>query len=136
MAAAAGVAVLQEMDEEGLVEQVKQTGEYLHSALSLEFGQHPHIGDIRGRGLFRGLEFVADRQTKEPLDPNLNIARKLKAAAMSEGLICYPMQGTIDGARGDHVLLAPAYIITKAQVDELVEKLARAIDWVFGNAPG
>ena len=136
LAAAAGIAVLQEMDKEELVEQVKQTGEYLHSALSLEFGQHPHIGDIRGRGLFMGLEFVADRETKKSLDPNLNIAGKLKAAAMSEGLICYPMQGTIDGTRGDHVLLAPAYIITKAQVDELVEKLARAIDRVFGNAPG
>ncbi len=136
LAAAAGVAVLQEMDEEGLVDQVKQTGEYLHSALGLEFGQHPYVGDIRGRGLFMGIEFVVDRRTKEPFDPNLNMAGKLKAAAMSEGLICYPMQGTIDGSRGDHVLLAPAYIITKAQVDELVEKLARAIERVFGNATG
>ncbi len=136
LAAAAGVAVLREMDEEGLVEQVKQTGEYLHSTLSLEFGQHPHVGDIRGRGLFMGMEFVADRRTKEPFDPNQNMAGKLKAAAMSEGLVCYPMQGTIDGARGDHVLLAPAYIITEAQVDELVEKLARAIERVFENATG
>lgn len=136
LAAAAGVAVLREMDEEGLVDLVKQTGEYLHSALSLEFGQHPYVGDIRGRGLFLGIEFVVDRRTKEPFDPNLNMAGKLKAAAMSEGLICYPMQGTIDGSRGDHVLLAPAYIITKAQVDELVEKLARAIERVFGNATG
>lgn len=136
LAAAAGVAVLREMDEKGLVEQVKQTGEYLHSALGLEFGQNPYVGDIRGRGLFMGIEFVVDRRTKEPFDPNLNMAGKLKAAAMSEGLVCYPMQGTIDGARGDHVLLAPAYIITEAQVDELVEKLARAIDRVFENATG
>lgn len=131
MAAAAGVAVLREIDEKGLIDRVNQAGKYLQSALEAEFGQHPHIGDIRGRGLFIGVEFVADRETKDPFSPEANIAGKLKATAMSEGLICYPMQGTIDGSSGDHVLLAPAYIITNAQIDELVEKLARAVSVVL-----
>ncbi len=134
LVAATGVAVLQELDEKGLVDQVNRAGDYLRSALEFEFDPHPYVGDIRGRGLFMGLEFVADRQTKEPFRPDLNIAGKLKAAAMSEGLVCYPMQGTIDGTGGDHVLLAPAYIITNHQMDELVEKLARAVNSVLGNA--
>ena len=134
MAAAAGVAVLQELDEKGLIDRVNRAGKYLLSALEAEFGQHPHIGDIRGRGLFIGLEFVADRETKDPFNPDANIAGKLKASAMSEGLVCYPMQGTINGTSGDHVLLAPAYIITNAQIDELVEKLARAVSSVLDSA--
>ena len=134
MAAAAGVAVLQELDEKGLIDRVNRAGKYLLSSLEAEFGQHPHIGDIRGRGLFIGLEFVADRETKEPFSPDANIAGKLKASAMSEGLVCYPMQGTINGTSGDHVLLAPAYIITNAQIDELVEKLARALSSVLDGA--
>jgi len=133
MAAAAGVAVLEELEEKGLVDRVNRAGKYLLSALKAQFGQHPHIGDIRGRGLFMGLEFVADRETKEPFNPEANIAGKLKSAAMSKGLICYPMQGTINGTCGDHVLLAPAYIITDAQIDELVEKLASAVSGVLGD---
>jgi adenosylmethionine-8-amino-7-oxononanoate aminotransferase len=82
-------------------------GERSTPRCTLRFGQHPHVGDIRGRGLFRGMELVADRESKAPFDPSRGIAAKLKKAAFEAGLICYPMSGTIDGRRGDHILLAP-----------------------------
>ena len=90
------------------------------------------VGDIRGRGLFRGLEIVRDRYSREPFDPNLGVNKKIKRSAFDAGLICYPMGGTIDGRRGDHVLLAPPFIISDDQVDELVDKLATAVDAATG----
>jgi len=98
--------------------------------LEVAFGQHPHIGDIRGRGLFLGLELVADRHDKASFDPALNIAGALKAAAMAHGLVCYPSQGTIDGRHGDHVLIAPPFIISETEMDMLVDRLAKAVDAV------
>ncbi len=92
-----------------------------------EFGQHPYVGDIRGRGLFRGVELVEDRETKKPFDPARKLHAKIKANAFEAGLICYPMGGTIDGIRGDHILLAPPFIIEDAQIDEVVTKLSGAI---------
>jgi adenosylmethionine-8-amino-7-oxononanoate aminotransferase len=89
------------------------------------------VGDIRGRGLFRALEFVADRDTKAPFDPTRRIAARLRAAAMEEGLIVYPAGGTVDGQRGDHVLIAPPYIIEEAEIAELAGRLARAMDRTF-----
>ncbi|NDV51327.1 aspartate aminotransferase family protein [Salipiger sp. PrR003] len=133
VAAAAGLAVVQEMLENDLPAQVQARGAYLQSALEARFGQHAHIGDIRGRGLFRGLEFVADRSTKEPFDPKLGIAGKLKKAAFAEGLICYPMPGTRDGRHGDHVLLAPPFIATEAELDEMIDRLSRAVDTVMAG---
>ncbi|MCC5989089.1 MAG: aspartate aminotransferase family protein [Pararhodobacter sp.] len=128
MAAAAAGAVLRVIDERDLLAQVRVRGEELNAALHDALSQHPHIGDIRGRGLFRGLELVADRESKEPFDPARKLHAKIKAAAMDEGLICYPMGGTIDGVRGDHVLLAPPYILSPDQVGELTGKLARALE--------
>ncbi|AWI86861.1 aspartate aminotransferase family protein (plasmid) [Alloyangia pacifica] len=133
VAAAAGLAVVQEMLENDLPAQVQARGAYLQSALEARFGQHAHVGDIRGRGLFRGLEFVADRSTKEPFDPKLGIAGKLKKAAFAEGLICYPMPGTRDGRHGDHVLLAPPFIATEAELDEMIVRLSRAVDTVMAG---
>ncbi|MEP1442391.1 MAG: aspartate aminotransferase family protein [Hyphomicrobiales bacterium] len=130
-AAAASLAVLNEIMDRDLLSNVKAKGAALHAALDAEFGQNPHIGDIRGRGLFRGLEFVADRETKTPFAPELKIAPRLKAAAMQEGLMCYPMAGTIDGKKGDHVLIAPPFIMDDAHVDELVGKLSKAVDAVL-----
>ena len=95
------------------------------------FGNHAHVGDIRGRGLFQGIEFVANRATKEPFDPALKLNARIKKYAFEDGLICYPGGATADGARGDHVLLAPPYIISDEQLDELVEKLGGAIDKAF-----
>lgn len=128
MAAAAANAVLTEIEENALLARVIHQGAKLQQALAEALGQHPHVGDIRGRGLFRGVELVENRETKAVFDPARKIHAKIKAAAFDAGLICYPMGGTIDGVRGDHVLLAPPFIIEDAQIDELVGKLSAAID--------
>ncbi|MEO1240137.1 MAG: aminotransferase class III-fold pyridoxal phosphate-dependent enzyme, partial [Pseudomonadota bacterium] len=133
VACAAANAVVTKLTDGGLTERAAQMGAYLEHALTDRFGQHPHVGDIRGRGMFRGLEFVADRDTKTPFDPGSKLAARLKKQAFENGLICYPMSGTIDGQNGDHVLLAPPFICTEAQIDELVEKLATSLDTVLGS---
>jgi len=127
MAAAGAGAVLRVIHERGLLEQVRARGAQLEAALQAEFGQHPHVGDIRGRGLFLGLELVADRDSKKAFDPARKLHARVKAAAMGQGLICYPMGGTIDGAHGDHILLAPPFILTEDQIGELTGKLSRAL---------
>ena len=126
-ACAGSSAVVDRLMHDGLVTRAAAMGEKLDVALNERFGNHAHIGDIRGRGLFRGLEIVADRASKAPFDPARAINKKIKKNAMREGLMCYPMGGTIDGRRGDHILLAPPFIIEDAQIDELVDKLGRAI---------
>ena len=127
-ACAGSLAVLNAILGRQLLPRVREQGGKLQSALEAAFGQHPHVGDIRGRGLFRGLEFVADRETMTPFDPARGVHRELKKAAFEAGLICYPMGGTIDGRNGDHVLLAPPFIIEDDQIEELVEKLSGAVD--------
>ena len=127
-ACAAGVAVLEEIERNDLLANVRLQGEALQGALQARFGQHPNVGDVRGRGLFRGIELVADRATKAPFEPGLKLHARIKKAAMAEGLMCYPMGGTIDGERGDHILLAPPYIIDETHIAEIVERLERAMD--------
>lgn len=127
IACAASLAVQKYIEENNLLENVRLRGQELKDALYAQFGQHPQIGDIRGRGLFVGLELVSDRAMKEPFDPSKKLHARVKAAAMDEGLMCYPMGGTIDGRRGDHILLAPSFITTSDQITEIVEKLDRAI---------
>lgn len=131
-ACAAGLAVLTKLTT-GLVDTVADKGEYLRSRLQDRFGQHQHVGDIRGRGLFVGMEFVQDRESKTCLDPTLKFHSALKSAAFAEGLICYPMGGTIDGRQGDHVLLAPPFISHQEHLDELVDKLGTAFDKAMQN---
>ena len=128
VAASAGLAVLNAILQRGLVAQVQMRGQELQAALQDALGAHPHVGDIRGRGLFRGVELVADRASKAPFDPARGLAAKVKRAAFEAGLVCYPMGGTRDGKQGDHILLAPPFIMEAAQVDEVVGKLAGAID--------
>ncbi len=128
VAAAAGLAVLQELLDRDLVAQVKARGAYFETALRARFAQHPHVGDIRGRGLFWGIEFVAERDGKTPFDPALGVAGKLKKAAFDEGLVCYPMAGTRDGRQGDHVLLAPPFIASEAELDSALDALGRAVE--------
>ena len=130
-ACAAALAVQQTIEERGLLQQVRQRGAGLVERLTARFSDHPHIGDIRGRGLFQGLEVVRDRVSKSPFPPELKVHAKIKAAAMEAGLMCYPMGGTVDGRLGDHILLAPPYIIEESQLDELVDKLAVACNRVF-----
>ncbi|WP_404380464.1 aspartate aminotransferase family protein [Caenispirillum salinarum] len=133
-ACAAAVAVQERLTESGMMRGVNLRSDQLFAALRDRFGEHPHVGDIRGRGLFIGLEFVADRATKAPFDPARGVGAKLKKAAMAQGLMVYPMGGTIDGRRGDHCLIAPPFIISEAQVAELVDKLAAALDAVLPEA--
>jgi hypothetical protein len=100
-------------------------------ALNRQFSEHPHIGDIRGRGLFLGMEFVQDRETKAAFDPGLAIHKQFKKASFEAGLICYPMGGTIDGKQGDHVLLAPPFTIEENHIDEIINKLDSALKVVL-----
>jgi adenosylmethionine-8-amino-7-oxononanoate aminotransferase len=126
-ACAAGLAVVNAILDRKLLSRVEEMGQLLRTGLQERFGQHPNVGDIRGRGLFVGVELVQDRETKEPFVPADRIAAKIKTTTFDAGLICYPMSGTIDGRSGDHVLLAPPYIITPEQVGELIDKLAIGI---------
>ena len=132
-ACAAGLAVQRVIEEDGLLERVRTMGEVLEQHLTERFGNHRHVGDIRGRGLFRGLELVRDRATKEPFDPAVALNARVKKAAMEEGLMCYPMGGTIDGRRGDHILLAPPFIIDDSHVAAITDKLGRAVDQAIAS---
>ena len=134
LACSAALAVQRAFVERGLVERVRTLGSGLEARLRGRLEAHPHVGDIRGRGFFWGVEFVQDRATKRPFDPALKINARIKAEAMKLGLLCYPMGGTLDGVRGDHVLIAPPYIVSEAQLDELTDKLGRAVDAVFRPA--
>ncbi|MDQ0316844.1 aspartate aminotransferase family protein [Amorphus orientalis] len=134
VACAAALRVQQIMVEDGLLERVRDKGELLRRRLEATFGQHPHVGDIRGRGLFLGMELVEDRSTKAPFDPRLGIAARLKAVAMDEGLMVYPSGGTVDGTNGDHVLLAPAYTVSDEEIDEIVVRLSRSLNRTLAEA--
>jgi adenosylmethionine-8-amino-7-oxononanoate aminotransferase len=128
MAAAAGLAVQEVIRRDGLLANVVAMGGHLQRRLEERFANHHHVGDIRGRGLFRGVELVSDCDSKRPFAPELKLNALLKREAMARGLIVYPMGGTIDGVRGDHVLLAPPFIVNKGQVDVIVERLGDAVD--------
>lgn len=128
VACAAALAVQEVITVDGLLAQVQQRGAQLAAALVRHLGAHPHVGDIRGRGLFQAIELVADRGSKAPFDPARKINARIKAAAMAEGLLCYPMGGTIDGVRGDHVVLAPPYIVTAEEIDQMAALLAQAVE--------
>ena len=128
VACAASLAVMHRILDDDLCARVRQQGDLLNDRLHARFGQHPFVGDIRGRGLFRGIELVEDRTAKTPFARERNIAGKIKKQALEQGLICYPMQGTIDGKQGDHVLIAPPFIISDAEIDQLVDLVGTAID--------
>lgn len=130
-ASAAGVAVLEAIEERDLLANVEAMGERLRRGLEARLGQHPNVGDVRGRGLFLGIELVADRETRAPLPPEQRTHARIKSAAMERDMMVYPMGGTIDGARGDHVLVAPPFIVTPGEVDEIVDRLAGAIGAVL-----
>ena len=127
VATAAGCAVLEAILSRDLVSRVRTMGERLDKALKDQFSEHAHVGDIRGRGLFRGIELVADKVSKSPFAPEKRLAAGIKKAAFEQGLICYPMSGTRDGVNGDHILLAPPFIIEDDQIDEVVTRLDTAI---------
>jgi len=127
-AVAASLATLQTIESEDLLKNVRVRGSSLRQGLRDALADHPNVGDVRGRGLFIGIEFVKDRRTKEPLDPAAKTHNKIQKAAMDQGLMVYGMGGTIDGRSGDHVLIAPPYIISASHEEELVDKIATAVN--------
>jgi adenosylmethionine-8-amino-7-oxononanoate aminotransferase len=135
VACAAALAVLERLLDDQVLARVQPQGDALHAALTDRFGQNPHVGDIRGAGLFRAIELVKSRETKEPFDPSDKIHARLKSAAFEAGLICYPMGGTVDGVSGDHVLMAPPFVINDTQIDELVDKLDTALQATLSAVP-
>jgi adenosylmethionine-8-amino-7-oxononanoate aminotransferase len=128
VACAAALEVQRVIEEEDLLGNVRQQGHNLHRALRHAFGEHAHVGDIRGRGLFQAVELVADPESKAPFEPALCLNSRVKREAMARGLMCYPMGGTVDGQRGDHVLLAPPYIVDEQAVQTIATQLRQAVD--------
>jgi adenosylmethionine-8-amino-7-oxononanoate aminotransferase len=126
-ACAGALAVQRRLRHDGVLARVKPMGELLEQGLRTRFAEHPHVGDIRGRGLFWALELVQDRAAKRPFDPGRRLHARIKQAALDAGLLCYPMGGTLDGVQGDHVLLAPPFIIEAPQIGEILDKLERAL---------
>lgn len=126
-ATAGSLAVMQEIDERNLLEAVKTLGARLRDNLTERLGDHPHVGDIRGRGLFWSFELVADRSTKAPFPVGRNVAGQIQRRAMEAGVICYPSQGCADGTAGDHVLLAPCFTSTEAEIDLIAHTMAEAV---------
>jgi adenosylmethionine-8-amino-7-oxononanoate aminotransferase len=133
LACAAALAVQQVIRRDNLLANVRVQGAHLMRRLNERFGNHHHVGDVRGRGLFQAVELVADRASKTPFDPQLKLHARIKREAMARGLMVYPMGGTIDGARGDHILLAPPFIVDAAAVDTIVERLGEAVDAAVGH---
>ncbi|ESR24810.1 aspartate aminotransferase family protein [Lutibaculum baratangense] len=133
IACAAALEVQRVIEDEGLLERVSEAGETFARRLESAFGQNPHVGDIRGRGYFRAIELVADRESKQPFPRKAGLAAKIKARAMAAGLVCYPGNGTADGEHGDHVLLAPPFIASDEELDTIVEFLAGAVEGALGE---
>ena len=134
LACAAALEVQRIVQDQNLVENVRRMGDYLEALLKERLADHPHVGDIRGRGLFWAIEFVADKATKAPLDPALKVADRLHNKGMKPGYDIAIFQSTgsaNNGWAGDHILLAPPYIINKSDVEEIVDRVARVIDDVF-----
>lgn len=126
-AAAAALAVQQVIERDNLLEAVKTQGARLHQQLREVLGELPHVGDTRGRGLFAGVELVEDKASKRPFDPAFKLHAQIKANCMARGLMVYPMGGTLDGQYGDHILIAPPFIVTASQIDFVVDTLRQVI---------
>jgi len=133
---AAALAVLETIEKDKLLENVQKQGDYLINQLRERFANHPNVGDIRGRGLFIGIEFVADRQSKQPMDPAFAFNAHLKRLCLRHGMLVYPGGGTIDGFRGDHVMLAPPYIVDHTTCDKIIDILSVAIDECLAECVG
>lgn len=133
LACAASLAVQETIQRENLLANVVAQGQHLERRLRERFGNHHHVGDIRGRGLFWAIEYVQDRSSKAPFDPALKLNARVKREAMARGLACYAMPGTIDGKSGDHNMLAPPFIVTSADIDRIVERMGDAVDAAVGS---
>lgn len=114
-------------------DRIAEVDRRIEGRIGERFDEHPFVGDIRGRGLFWGVELVADRGTKAPFDAKLRLHARIKSEALAKGLMVYPMGGTINGRSGDHVLLAPPFISTADNVEVIVERLGDAIEAATAN---
>lgn len=132
--AAAGVATLDYLEQHDLIARSHELGRYLGKRLHEAFDAHPHVGDIRGRGLMWGLELVADRAGKQPFPPSMHLANGVFEQAFERGVIVYAMSGCADGVAGDHVMVSPPLVVTEGQIDEIVEALERAIGAAIAGA--
>jgi adenosylmethionine-8-amino-7-oxononanoate aminotransferase len=128
LACSAALAVQRVIRRDGLLDNVRRQGDRLARRLAERFGNHAHVGDMRGRGLFQAIELVQDRHSREPFDPGRGLHARVKREAMARGLMVYPMGGAVDGTRGDHVLLAPPFIVDAAALDTIVARLGDAVD--------
>ncbi len=135
VACAAALAVQETIEDDDLLANVRAQGVHLERRLRERFGNHHHVGDMRGRGLFWAVEYVTDRTTKAPFDPALKLNARVKREAMARGLTCYAMPGTIDGKVGDHNMLAPPFIVTSADIDRIVERFGEAVDAALLSLP-
>jgi adenosylmethionine-8-amino-7-oxononanoate aminotransferase len=135
LACAGALAVQKVIRRDNLLANVRRQGEHLTRRLTERFGNHHHVGDVRGRGLFQAIELVADRGSKATFDPRHKLHARIKQQAMARGLMVYPMGGTIDGVNGDHVLLAPPFIVDEAAIDIIVERLGDAVDAAISSVP-
>jgi len=131
LACAAGAAVQRIIERDFLVERVHREGpalqQSLRDALSPVDAVASSVGDVRGRGFFIGVEFVADRTTNQPFDPSLALHLRIRRQSLDHGLICYPMGGNVDGTRGDTVILAPPYNATTDELEQIVERFAISV---------
>lgn len=127
IAAAAALATQKVIARDRLLSAAALRGASLKRRLREAFDHHPHVGDIRGRGLLLGMELVRERASKQPFAPELALHAAVKQQAMARGLMVYPMGGTIDGRHGDHILLAPPFIASEADLSEIVSRLADAL---------
>ena len=134
-ACAAGVAVQTIVERDGLVQRVSREGPRLIAMLGEAIGALPFVGDIRGRGFFVGIELVADRKSKEPFDPALQLFARVRDKTFANSLICYPAGGNVDGIKGDQVIVAPPYNASEGELGEIVDKLATSLRQVFEELP-
>jgi adenosylmethionine-8-amino-7-oxononanoate aminotransferase len=133
LACAAALAVQQIIRDDAMLDNVTVRGAQLRDRLLARFGNHPHVGDVRGRGLLQAIELVEHRDTKVPFSPGRKIGAAIKKSALETGLLIYPGSGTIDGTSGDHILLAPPYNVDGQTIDLIVEKLGHAVDAALGG---
>lgn len=128
IACAGALAVLKVIEDDQLLGTVRTQGAKLYQMLTDTFSDHPNIGDIRGRGLFWGLEIVKDKNTKEPFPAEFNLAGKIKQDILENGMLSYPSQGCVDGVSGDHILLAPPYTVTDDELDIIIETTKKCLN--------
>ncbi|GKZ35578.1 hypothetical protein AbraIFM66950_006277 [Aspergillus brasiliensis] len=135
IACAAALAVQKVIKRDNLLENVRNMGKYLEDRLRGSLEQHPHVGDIRGKGLFWGIEFVKDKETKEPFSPGKGVAFQIQETGLKPeyGVSLYAANGTVDCMKGDHIILAPPYNVSKEEIDIIVDTAAKVLDVVFAK---